>query len=763
MRSFTLIIIFWMAQAYLWAQGNSRYVNPFIGTDHMGHTFPGPSLPWGFVQLSPDTDTVPYSTGDGYNPKVYEYCAGYQYKDPTIVGFSHTHMHGTGHSDLGDFLLMPGMGRVKLHPGTASNPDAGYRSRYDKSSERAEAGYYSVFLKDYGVQAELTTTLRTGVHRYTWNTDGEKWVLLDMVHGIYNYEGKVVWSSLRVINDTLVTGYRQTNGWARQRYIYFAMSFSRPFTSYSLLNEDREIYGGFWRRWKMDENFPERSGKKLKAVFRFDLLAGQPLIVKMALSGVSCEGALKNLTAEASPYSFDEIRNQARQAWDIELDRLSVQASENDKVIFYTALYHSMLTPNVYQDVDGRYRGLDGEVHQAEGYTNYTVFSLWDTFRSLHPLMVLLKPALTNDFINSMLAHARQSVHGLLPVWSHQANDNWCMTGYHALPVISDAWMKGIRGFDGPEALKAMTQSATYKLYEGLEEYMRQGYISAQTSGVSVSTTLEYAYDDWTLARMAESLGNDSLTRFFYARSKNYRNVFDYETRFMRPKLRNGHFVKNFDPLDTHQQGFIEGNAWTYSLFVPHDPQGLMDLMGGEERLVQRLDSLFSVNLPEKYYANTEDIDKVGIMGNYVHGNEPGHHIPYLYNFTHQPWKTGERVEQIVSTFYRNAPDGLCGNDDCGQMSAWYIFSVMGFYPFCPGSEEYTLGKPMYDKLSLKLENGKNVNIQVKNRSKRNKYVQEVWVNGQKIQRPFIRHSDLKDGAEIIFVMGSQPINFGLH
>lgn len=761
MRNFTLVCIFWILQASLWGQGNSRYVNPMIGTDHMGHTFPGPSLPWGFVQLSPDTDTVPYSTGHGYNPKVYEYCAGYQYKDPTIVGFSHTHLHGTGHSDLGDFLLMPGTGRVKLNPGTADKPDAGYRSRYDKSSEKAEAGYYSVFLKDYGVQAELTTTLRTGVHRYTWQTDGEKWLLLDLVHGIYNYEGKVVWSSLRVINDTLVTGYRQTNGWARQRYIYFAMSFSRPFMLYSLLNEDKEIYGGFWRRWKMDENFPERSGKKLKAMFRFDLQAGESLIVKMALSGVSSEGALKNLMAEAAPYGFDEIRQRARMAWDTELDRFSVQASENGKVIFYTALYHSMLTPNVYQDVDGRYRGLDGEIHQAVGFTNYTVFSLWDTFRSLHPLMVWLKPTLTSDFINSMLAHARQSVHGILPVWSHHANDNWCMTGYHALPVISDAWIKGIRGFDGAEALKAMTRSATYKSYEGLEEYMRLGYISSQTSGVSVSTTLEYAYDDWTLARMAESLSNDSLARVFYARSKNFRNLYDYQTGFMRPKLRNGHFVKNFDPLDTHGQGFIEGNAWTYSLFVPHDPRGLIDLMGGEERLLQRLDSLFTFELPEKYYAQTEDIDKVGIMGNYVHGNEPGHHIPYLYNFTHQPWKTGEQVEQIVSTFYRNAPDGLCGNDDCGQMSAWYIFSVLGFYPFCPGSEDYAIGKPLFDKISVKLENGETLNISVKNRSKRNKYVQEVWVNGQKIRRPFIRHSDISKGGEIIFVMGSQPVDFG--
>lgn len=757
MRRFFICVLFIIIQMFIWAQDNSRYVNPFIGTDHMGHTFPGPSLPWGFVQLSPDTDTVPYSTGNGYNPKVYEYCAGYQYKDPTIVGFSHTHLHGTGHSDLGDFLLIPGTGPVRLNPGTSDHPEKGYRSRYNKSTEQAEAGYYSVVLEDYGVKAELTATRRTGVHRYTWSGAEDKWVLLDMVHGIYNYDGKVIWSSLRVINDTLVTGYRQTNGWARQRFIYFAMSFSHPVKSYALVNLDKEIYGGFWRRWKMDENFPERSGRKLKAVFRFDLQDGESLIVKVALSGVSCEGALKNLQAEAAPFGFDELKHMARQAWNDELDCFSVQASENDKVIFYTALYHSMLTPNIYQDVDGQYRGLDGEIHRAVGFTNYTVFSLWDTFRGLHPLMVLLKPSLSTDFINSMLAHADQSIHSILPIWSHHANDNWCMTGYHSLPVIADAWVKGIRGFDPDKALQSMVRSATYKPYEGLKEYMRLGYIPAQASGVSVSTTLEYAYDDYTLMRMAESLGKDSLAKVFKARSLNWRNLFDYESGFMRPKLANGHFVKTFDPLDTHKQGFIEGNAWTYSLFVPHDPAGLIQIMGGEQKFVQRLDSLFSMELPEIYYANTEDIDKVGIMGNYVHGNEPGHHIPYFYNFTHQPWKTGERVEQILSTFYKNSPSGLCGNDDCGQMSAWYIFSVMGFYPFCPGNDEYAVGKPYFDKISVKLENGGMLNISVKNKSKENRYVREIWLNGKRLEKPFLHHEDIVHGADIIFVMGKRP------
>lgn len=752
-----LLIISLLAYGWVFGQGNSKYVNPFIGTDRMGHTFPGATLPFGFVQLSPDTDTIPYNEGNTYNPLVYQYCAGYQYNDPTIVGFSHTHFNGTGHSDLGDFLLMPVSGEVKINPGIASQPRSGYRSRYDKNSEKAEAGYYRVYLTDYDINVELTATQRTGVHRYTFHRTDSCYLLLDMMHGIYNYDGKVVWSSLRVINDTLVVGYRQTNGWARDRFIYFAMTFSKPIQEYYLLNLDKETYTGFWRRWNMDHNFPERSGKKLKAIFNFDMRSGDQLVVKMGISGVSEQGALKNLLAEAVPFNFDEIRYQATQSWDAELDRVQIVASDEEKIVFYTALYHALLSPNIYQDIDARYRGLDHEIHTAIGFTNYTVFSLWDTFRALHPFLLLYHPLQANDMILSMLAHANQSVHGMLPVWSHHANENWCMTGYHALSVIADAWVKGIRGFPPDEALKAMLQTATYKSYDGLDEYMQLGYVASETSSTSVSTTLEYAYDDWTLSQMALTIGKDSLAKIFKNRSLNYRNVFDYETGMMRPKKRNGHFVKPFDPLSTHNQGFIEGNAWTYSLFVPHDIEGLMQLMGGADKLEAYLDTLFTMVLPEKYYENTEDISKDGVMGNYIHGNEPGHHIPYLYNYTAHPWKTGLKVEKILKTFYRNSPSGLCGNDDCGQMSAWYIFSSLGFYPICPGSTEYALGKPAFKEINLRLENGSNIHIVTRNFHADKPYVQQVLLNGKPLSTPFIHHSDLKDGAQLEFIMGKSP------
>ncbi|PKP16466.1 MAG: sugar hydrolase, partial [Bacteroidetes bacterium HGW-Bacteroidetes-22] len=508
------------------AQENARYINPFIGTDNMGHTFPGAVVPFGMVQLSPDTDTVPYSSGQGYNPDVYRYCAGYQYTDPTIVGFSHTHLHGTGHSDLGDFLLMPVTGEPKLNPGTATYPETGYRSRYDKNTEIAQAGYYAVTLTDYDIRAELTTTPRVGIHQYTFNGEQPGALILDMVHGIYNYDGKVIWSSVRVVNDTLVTGYRQTNGWARERFIYFAMSFSRPITEYSLRNEEKEIYGGFWRRWEMNRNFPERSGRKVKAWFKFGLKQSDKLLVKMAISPVSEQGALLNLKSEAPHGSFGLYRADAFRAWNTEANRLTIDAGDEQKVVFYTALYHSLIHPSIYADVDGRYRGLDHEIHQGDGFTNYSIFSLWDTFRALHPWLTLMYPGEASDMVNSMLAHYDQSAHSILPVWSHYANDNWCMIGYHAVPVIADAWVKGIRGFDGQKALKAMVRSASYRPYEGLGDYMDKGYVPAEKSGSSASVTLEYAYDDYTISRMAVALGDSAIAQAFRTRSQNFEHLF---------------------------------------------------------------------------------------------------------------------------------------------------------------------------------------------------------------------------------------------
>jgi predicted alpha-1,2-mannosidase len=755
-----LIILFLSLRSLTFAQDNcnegvSKFVNPFIGTKDMGHCFPGATVPFGMVQLSPDTDTAQYSYGQGYNKEVYRYCSGYQYDDPTIVGFSHTHFHGTGHSDLGDILLMPTTGDIKLNPGIASKPFSGYRSRFSKKNEIASAGYYSVFLDDYNVKVELTTSTRVGFHRYIYLKNKEANVIIDLVHGIYGYDGKVIWASIRVENDSTIAGYRQTNGWARNRFIYFAMRFSKPIKSYGLKNDEKEIYRGFWRRWQMDSNFPERSGHKVKAFFSFGSI--DTLEVKVAISGVSTAGAIENLNAEANDVSFDKALANAKKAWENELGKIRVDGTNDEKVNFYTALYHCLLCPTVFMDVDGKYHGLDGNSHQAEGFINYTVFSLWDTFRAFHPLMTLIEPTRACDMVNSMLEHYKQSVHGILPIWSHWGNDNWCMIGYHAVPVIADAYMKGLKGFDSELALKAMVSSATYGKYDAIDDYIKYGYVPKERSASSASVTLEYSYDDWTIYQMARKMGKTDIANTFRKRAMSYQNIFDTKRGFSIAKGKDGKFIIPFDPLQTHDMGYIEGNAWNYSLFVPHDISNLINLSGEKARFIEHLDSLFTMTLPPKYYENTEDIDKVGIIGNYVHGNEPSHHVPYMFVFAGQPWRTQEVVRMVMNKMYLNKPDGLCGNDDCGQMSAWYIFSAMGFYPVCPGSNQYIIGAPYLPYLQVFFENGKILSIKADRVSDENRFVQSAMLNGIRLNRAYITHDELVQGGELIFEMGSKP------
>lgn len=733
----------------------TRYVNPFIGTKDMGHCYPGATSPFGMVQLSPDTDTAQYSYGQGYNKEVYKYCSGYKYDDPTIVGFSHTHLHGTGHSDLGDILIMPTTGEIRLNPGIASEPNSGYRSRYSKANEKASAGYYSVILDDSKVQVELTATARVGHHRYVYPNDRVANVILDLVHGIYSYDGKVVWASIRVENDSTITGYRQTNGWARNRFVYFAIKFSKPFIAYGLKNDEKEIYRGFWRRWQLDSNFPERSGHKVKAYFTFGNI--DTLEVKVGISGVSAAGALENLMTEVASNHFDQTLSYVKRQWEKELSKFRIEGTNDQKTNFYTALYHCMISPTLFMDVNREYRGLDGNIHQAKGFTNYTVFSLWDTFRAFHPLMTLIEPSRAGDMVNSMLEHYQQSVHNILPIWSHWGNDNWCMIGYHAVPVIADAYMKGIEGPDYDLALKAMVSSATYGKYDGIDDYMRFGYVPKERSSSSASVTLEYAYDDWTIFHMAEKMGNIDIANAFKKRAMSYANIFDTKTGFARAKDKQGNFITPFDPLQTHDMGYIEGNAWNYSLFVPHDISNLITLSGGYKKFVDHLDSLFTIDLPEKYYENTEDIDKVGIIGNYVHGNEPSHHVPYMYVYAHQSWKTQEVVRNVMNRMYLNKPDGLCGNDDCGQMSAWYIFTAMGFYPVCPGSNQYIIGAPYLPYISIYLENGKTLTIRAMGVSDKNRYIQSVMLNGKTLNRAYIFHDELVQGGDLIFTMGEKP------
>ncbi len=735
-----------------------NYVNPFIGTKEMGHCYPGATVPFGMVQLSPDTDTILYSNdGKTYNKEVYRYCAGYQYDDPTIVGFSHTHFHGTGHSDLGDFLIMPTVGKVKLNPGIASKPETGYRSRFSHDNEKASPGYYQVKLKDYGVNAELTATSRVGFHKYTFPETNQANIILDMVHGIYNYDGKVIWASVRVENDTLITGYRQTQGWARTRIVYFAMSFSKPIGSYGFENEEQLVYKGFWRKWDQTKNFPEMAGRKLKAYFSFQTKHDEEVKIKFALSGVSTAGALKNLYQEIPHWNFTKTKAQARELWEKELSKIKIEADYNRKVNFYTALYHSFLSPIEYSDVDGKYRGLDQNIYTSANYTNYTIFSLWDTYRALHPLFTLLQQNRTNGMITSMLNHYDQSVHKILPIWSHYAQDNWCMIGYHAVPVIVDAYMKGIRNFNIEKAYEAIINSSQYKPYDGIDSYMKYGYVTCENNSSSVSKTLEYAYDDYTIYQMAKEFGKKDDAIYYKKRALNYKNHFDNKTGFLRAKQTDGKWKTPFDPMNTHGQGYIEGNAWNYSLYVPHDVKGFANLLGGGEKLINYIDTLFIMEISDEDISGSEDVEKVGIIGNYVHGNEPSHHIPYMYNYVGAPWKTQEKVHLIVNSMYHNKPDGLCGNDDCGQMSAWYIFSCMGFYPVCPGSSEYIIGSPCVNEAQISFESGSSLKIIANNLSKENIYIQSVTFNGKDWDKSYFTHNEIVHGGIIEFYMGNEP------
>ncbi len=733
-----------------------KFVNPFIGTDRMGHTYPGATVPFGMVQLSPDTDTIPYEVNGRYNSEVYKYCAGYQYGDRTIVGFTHTHFSGTGHSDLGDILLMPTIGSLQLNPGTADAPERGYRSLFSHSTETASPGYYAVTLEDHDIRAELTATTRTGVHRYTFNKGGESHIILDLIHGIYNYDDKNVWTFIRVENDTLVTGYRQTSGWARTRTIYFAIAFSKPFESYGFVDvSPQQVYKGFWRRFNQSMNFPEAAGRKIRGHFDFTTSPDEQLTLRVALSPVSTAGAVENMIAEAPKADFDAVRLAAEKMWKEELQRVKVQMMNNDQMVsFYTALYHAFLSPTVYMDTDNKYKGLDQNIHTTDGFTNYTTFSLWDTYRALHPLFTIVQQKRTADMINSMLAHYDQSVHHMLPVWSHHANENWCMIGYHAVPVIADAIVKDISGFDYNIALEASVTTAESGWYDGLDDYMRIGYVPDERTGSSVSMTLEYAFDDWTIAQMAKKLGNTNVYDSFIKRSGNYLNVWDPASGFMRPRKANGSFRATFDVLSTHGQGFIEGNAWNYSLYVPHDPLTLISLSGGSKRFVQHLDSLFTMYLPDSFFAETEDITREGIIGNYIHGNEPSHHVPYLFNYAGAPRKTQYWVRHIMDTKYLGTPGGLSGNDDCGQMSAWYIFSALGFYPVAPGSDRYDLGSPLIKEAEINLENGKCFRITAVNQSPENVYVKKIELNGVKLDRLYITHSEIMCGGQLVFHMG---------
>ncbi|MCZ7843322.1 MULTISPECIES: GH92 family glycosyl hydrolase [Stenotrophomonas maltophilia group] len=726
-------------------------VDPFIGTGGEGHTYPGATVPFGMVQLSPDTRIQP-------REKAYGWAAGYRYDDSSIVGFSHTHFSGTGHSDLGDILLMPFTGTPGLERGDPEKPGSGYASRFRHADEKAEPGYYAVTLDDYRVRAELTTSTRVGVHRYAFPKGTDAKVLLDMRTSMYDYPGKVLWSRVRVRADGTVTGFRETRGWAPGRQLYFAMRFSRPLAGHELHNTEQDIvYKGFPPPGEKDPaQRAQIEGRQLVGTFAFGKLDA-PLVVKVAISPVSEAGAIANLDAEVADFDFDRVRAQAKQEWTQALSVLDIDAPEHARRSAYTALYHTLLGPTLFMDADGQYRGPDNAVHKAEGYTNYSTFSLWDTYRALHPLLTLVQPEKRNsDFVNSMLAHHEHSPYGMLPVWSFHGLEDWCMIGYHAVPVIADVYVKGIRGFDADKALKAMVETANYGPYDGIAQYRELGYVPIDKEGEAASKTLEYAFDDWTIARMAQAMGKADIAATFDKRAGNWRNAFDKDTGFMRARKRDGSFRTPFDPSASgYGTDYTEGNAWQYSWYVPQDVAGLAAAHGGSDKLLARLDEVFNAKVDPSIFEHMEDI--TGLIGWYAHGNEPSHHVAYLYSYAGQPWRTQARLKQIMDTQYADRPDGLAGNDDVGQMSAWYVFTALGFYPVAPGSGEYILGRPFLPKTAMRLPNGKTFTIVAEGLDDAHTYVGSVTLNGKPLQRTFLRHDEILAGGELRFSMQAEP------
>ena len=727
------------------AQSPVQSVDPFIGTGPEGHTFPGAAVPFGMVQLSPDTQIRPFKQS-------YKWAAGYRYEDTTILGFSHTHFSGAGHSDLGDVLLQPISGDVNLEPGDADHP--GYRSKFSHASEKASAGYYAVTLQDYNIRAELTATTRVGVHRYSYPANKPGHILLDLRSSIYNYPGKVLWSRIRMRNDGTITGMRETRGWAPGRQLYFAIRFSQPVTTHQLYDREAQpvLYNGFKTPGNTPEDTQAIEGRGLIGVFDF-ASSPKPLVVKVAISPTSEDEAIANMDAEVPAFDFDKAHSEATAQWEKALGAVDITANADTRKSLYTALYHALLAPSVSMDADGSYRGPDNQVHKANGFHFVSSLSLWDTYRAEQPLMTLLQPASrTADLANSMLASQQQSPFSILPVWQFQGIETWCMIGYHAVPILADAIAKDIPGFDKNAALDAMIASARYAPYGNLGAYMKLGYVPVDNDQEAASKTVEYAFDDWTIAKTAEKLGRKDIAAEFYKRAQYWRNNFNVKDGFVEPRLANGDYRTPFDPTKAGaNSGFTEGNAWQYSWYQPQDELGLVKLLGGPDKLVAKLDEMFDQKVDPAKYADVEDIS--GMIGQYIHGNEPSHHLPYLYMYAGQPWHTQARLKQIIDSQYKPTPDGLVGNDDLGQMSAWVLFSSFGFYPVAPTSNEYVIGRPFADRSVLHLPNNNTFTITAQNLSDTNAFVQSVTLNGKLLDRTYITHDEIMSGGELHFVM----------
>ena len=727
------VCAFSLTLATLQAGEITKYVNPFIGTGAIdgglsGNNYPGATSPFGMIQLSPDTSEAP-NWGDA---------SGYDYNRNTIFGFSHTRLSGTGASDLIDITLMP----------TSSGRTS---SAFTHDEEKARPGYYQVMLKDENINAELTTTQRNGIHRYQYPAGKDAEIILDMDHSADkgSWGRRIINSQIRILNDHAVEGYRIITGWAKLRKIYFYMEFSSPILTSTLRD------GG-----RVHENTAVINGTNLHGCFRFGQLNGKPLTCKVALSSVSMENARQNMEQEAPHWDFDRYVAAADADWEKQLGKIEVKGTEVQKEIFYTALYHTMIQPNTMSDVNGEYMAADYTARKVgDNETHYTTFSLWDTFRASHPLYTLLEPERMTDFVKSMIR--QYEYYGYLPIWQLWGQDNYCMIGNHSIPVITDAILKGIPGIDVEKAYEAVyNSSVTSHPNSPFEVWEKYGFMPENIQTQSVSITLEQAFDDWCVAQLAEKLNKDADYERFHKRSEYYRNLFHPKTKFFQSKNDKGEWIEPFDPYQYGGNGghpFTEGNAWQYFWYVPHNIQALMELTGGTKAFEQKLDTFFTSN----YKSEQMNHNASGFVGQYAHGNEPSHHVAYLYNFAGQPWKTQKYVSHILNTLYNNTSSGYAGNDDCGQMSAWYVFSAMGFYPVNPADGRYIIGSPLLDECTLKLAGNKDFHIRTIRKSPEDIYIQSVTLNGKKHKDFFITHQDIMNGGTMVFKMGKKPSGWG--
>jgi predicted alpha-1,2-mannosidase len=699
-------------------------VNPFIGTDGPGNTYPGATVPFGMVQLSPDIG-IPG----------WDRIAGYFYKDSIITGFSHTHLTGTGAGDLYDILVMPTNSRFNKK--IAENNYMPF-SKFSHDKEQASPGYYTVDLLDYGIKAELTATARTGIHKYTFPKDTLSQITIDLGYAI-NWDAPTK-THLSVVDDTTIEGYRMSTGWAKDQRLYFVIKLSKPFKSFQIFKND------------IKTSSPVIATKS-RIILNYSTIDNEAIVLKTGLSTASIKGAYKSLVMEAPDFNFEKYRAKADSIWEKQLHKIEVTTSnENDKRIFYTMMYQSMLAPTLLSDHNGEYKGANGKIIKAEGFDRYDTFSLWDTYRAAHPLYTILHPERVSDMINSLLAHYKET--GLLPVWSLQGNETNMMIGNHAIPVIVDAYLKGIKNFDVDLAYRACKESSMVNSRE-LDAYKKIGYVPVgdQNENWSVSKTLEYAYDDWCLAEFAKALHKTADYNYFLKRSENWRNLYDSKSTFMRPKLKDGTFISDFIPKK-YSAYFCESNAWQYFWSVPQNVEGLIKTVGGRDAFDKKLDTMFSLDpLPE----DKLPVFSTGMIGQYAHGNEPSHHVAYLYDYVNKPWKTQKLVREILKTQYKNTASGHCGNEDCGQMSSWYVFSSLGFYPVNAAQGIYAFGSALFESATINLENGNKFIVKTIDNSDENFYIQSVTLNGKAIDRYYITHKEIEKGGTLTFKMGNTP------